>query len=131
MQLLLDTTSISISFDHLENWLYADWKGPQDLHSVQWGALEMLRLLKQEHCNKVLNDNRLVTSIWADAAEWGGRIWFPQMSAAGLKYFAWVYSPNVYSRLSTDLTLEQTVAAGPIVATFESIETARNWLRTV
>ncbi|MBC7447936.1 MAG: hypothetical protein H7330_07735 [Hymenobacteraceae bacterium] len=131
MQLLLDTSSITISLDHVENWFHAEWKGLQDLQSVQWGALEMLRFLKQEHCRKVFNDNRLVTSIWADAAEWGGRTWFPQMTAAGLQYFAWVYSPNVYSRLSTDLTLEQTTGDGPIVATFENIETARNWLRNV
>ena len=131
MHLLLDTPSISISFDFQENWLYAEWKGEQNMESVQWGALEMLRLLKQEHCHKVLNDNRLVTSIWSDASEWGGKIWFPQMAAAGLHYFAWIYSPNAYSRLSTDLTLQYTPETGPIVATFDSIETARNWLRNV
>ena len=131
MHLLLDTPSISISFDFIENWLYAEWKGPQDLESVQTGAREMLRLLQLERCHKVLNDNRRVTTIWSDAAEWGGQIWFPQMAAAGLQYFAWIYSPNAYSRLSTDLTLQYTDATGPIVATFDHIDTARNWLRNV
>ncbi len=131
MQVLLDAPYITISFDHLENWLYANWKGPQDLQSVQTGALEMLRLLQEERAHKVLNDNRLVTTIWSDAAEWGGTIWFPQMAAAGLQYFAWVYSPNAYSRLSTDLTLQHTADSGPIVATFDNIETAGNWLRNV
>ena len=131
MFLLLDTPSISISFDSVERWLYAEWKGPQDLQSVQWGALEMLRFLKQEGCSRILNDNRLVTSIWADAAEWGGRIWFPQMVDAGLQYFAWIYSPNAYSRLSTDLTLAHTTADLPLVATFDNLEAAAAWLRTV
>ncbi len=128
MILLLDSPSISISFDSIEHWLYAEWKGSQDLHSVQQGALEMLRLLAQERCSKVLNDNRLVTTIWADAAEWGGRVWFPQMVDAGLQYFAWVYSPNAFSRLSTDLTLAHTGQL-PHVATFDNLETAADWLR--
>ena len=131
MSLLLDTPSISISFDSVENWLYAEWKGPQNLQSVQWGALEMLRLLEQERCYRVLNDNRLVTTIWADAAEWGGRVWFPQMTAAGLYYLAWIYSPNTYSRLSTDLTLAHTTGELPVVATFDNIEAAADWLRNV
>ncbi len=129
MQLLLDTPSIAISFDSIEKWLYAEWKGPQDVRSVQWGALEMLRLLEQEQCAKVLNDNRLVTTIWADAAEWGGKVWFPQMTDAGLRYFAWVYSPNAYSRLSTDLTLAHTTGELPHVATFDNLEAAADWLR--
>lgn len=127
MHLLLDTPSISISYDYTNSWLYANWKGDQTLESVQWGALEMLRLLRDQRNHKVLNDNRLVTSIWSDASEWGGKIWFPMMADAGLQYFAWVYSPHLYSRLSTDLTLRYTTS--PIVATFDSIETAANWLR--
>ena len=63
MQLLLDTTSIAISFDPDNQWLYAEWKGPQDVQSVQTGAMEMLRLLRETGGHKVLNDNRLVTSI--------------------------------------------------------------------
>ena len=65
--------------------------------------------------------------MWSEAAEWGGRVWFPVMEAAGLEYFAWVYSPNVYSRLSTDLTL-QFAPAGSVVATFDDRATAQAWL---
>ena len=71
-------------------------------------AREILRLLVQQRCHKVLNDNTRVTSMWSEAAEWAGKEWFPAMTAAGLHYFAWVYSPNLYSRLSTDLTLQFT-----------------------
>ena len=88
----------------------------------------MLRLLAQQRTHKVLNDNSQVTSMWSDAAEWGGRIWFPQMVAAGLDFFAWVYSPNLYSRLSTDLTLQYTPGVRPVVATFDDLETAKAWL---
>ena len=129
LQTLLEAPHITIAYDHLDDWLLADWHGDQNLESVQHGALEMLRLLAQQRTHKVLNDNSQVTSMWSDAAEWGGRIWFPQMVAAGLDLFAWVYSPNLYSRLSTDLTLQYTPGARPVIATFDDLETAKAWLR--
>jgi hypothetical protein len=127
LQTLLEEPHIIISYDHLNEWIYADWRGDQDLNTVQHGALEMLRFLLQQRCRKVLNNNTGVTSMWSEAAEWGGKEWFPAMTAAGLQSFAWVYSPNVYSRLSTDLTLELAVG-NPVVATFDDIETATAWL---
>ena len=127
LQILLEESHILIAYDHANQWLYADWRGDQNLTTVQHGALEMLRLLTEQRCLKVLNNNTAVTSMWSAAAEWGGAVWFPSMVAAGLQYFAWVYSPNVYSRLSTDLTLQFT-ANNPVVATFDELDTAKAWL---
>ncbi|TLM94212.1 hypothetical protein [Hymenobacter jeollabukensis] len=127
LRLLHQDAVISISYDYTNDWLYVDWQAEQDAFSVQAGALKMLELLRQERARKVLNDNRRVQTIWADASEWGGKVWFPLMAEAGLEYFAWVYSPNVYSRLSTDLTLQHT--SKPVVMTFDSIDTASAWLR--
>ena len=127
LQVLLKESYITISYDHVNDWLFADWQGDQDLASVQHGALEIQRLMQLQRCHKVLNDNTNVTSMWSEAAEWGGKVWFPSMTAAGLQYFAWVYSPNLYSRLSTDLTLQFT-GNRPVVATFDEIETAKAWL---
>ena len=127
LQLLLHEPHLNISYDHLNEWLYADWQGDQAMGSVQQGGADMLRLLKQQRCHKVLNDNRQVTSMWSEAAEWAGKDWFPAMMEAGLQYFAWVYSPNVYSRLSTDLTLQFT-HGNAVIATFDDVDTARAWL---
>ena len=128
LQTLLEEPHITIAYDHLNEWLLADWHGDQDLASVQRGALDMLRLMSEQRCHKVLNDNTGVTSMWSEAAEWGGKVWFPAMTEAGLRYFAWVYSPNVYSRLSTDLTLQFT-EGNPVVSTFNDLETAKAWLK--
>ena len=128
LQTLLEDPHVTISYDHSNDWLYVNWHGDQDFVSVQQGGSDILRLLRQQRCHKVLNDNTLVTSMWSDAAEWAGKEWFPAMTAAGLQYFAWVYSPNLYSRLSTDLTLQFAVG-NPIVATFDDIETAQAWLK--
>lgn len=127
LQLLLDHPHLTISYDHLNEWLYADWQGEQSLSTVRQGGHEVLRLLRQQHCHKVLNDNRHVTGMWSDAAEWAGKELFPALMEAGLHYFAWVYSPNVYSRLSTDLTLQFTHGQA-VIATFDDIDTARAWL---
>ncbi|UOQ78700.1 hypothetical protein MUN84_09280 [Hymenobacter sp. 5516J-16] len=127
LRLLHQDEHISIYFDYSNDWLYADWTGDQSGESVKAGALRMLDLLRQEQCHKVLNDNRRVTSMWLDASEWGGTEWFPAMAEAGLEYFAWIYSPNVYSRLSTDLTLQHTTR--PVVLPFDNPETAESWLR--
>ena len=127
LQLLSNEPYLAISYDHSHEWLYAEWQGDQDLASVQQGAGHLLRLLQQQRCSKVLNDNRRVTSMWSEAAEWGGREWFPAMTEAGLQYFAWVYSPNVFSRLSTDLTLQFT-EGNAVVATFDDLTTAAAWL---
>ena len=127
LQILLEDPHITIAYDHLNEWLYADWHGEQDLASVQHGALEVLRLMQQQRCHKVLNDSTRVTNMWSEAAEWGGKGWFPMITAVGLQYFAWVYSPNLYSRLSTDLTLQFTTSSS-VVATFDDIDTAKAWL---
>jgi hypothetical protein len=118
---------IQIAYDDANHWLYADWQAEQDSFSVQAGALKMLDLLRQEKARKVLNDNRRVHTTWADAAEWAGRVCFPLMAEAGLQFFAWVYSPNVYSRLSADLTLQHTTI--PIVRAFDNLGSAQDWLR--
>ncbi|MBF9236335.1 hypothetical protein I2I05_02900 [Hymenobacter sp. BT683] len=128
LQTLLDNPHVTISYDHLNEWIYADWHGNQDLASVQHGCREMLRFMVECRSSKVLNDNTRVTSMWSEAAEWGGTEWFPAMTDAGLKFFAWIYSPNVYSRLSTDLTLQFTPDA-PVVGTFDDIATAQAWLK--
>jgi hypothetical protein len=130
LQLLLDQPHLAISYDHLNEWLYADWRGSQNMSTVQQGGHDLLRLLGQQRCHKVLNDNRHVTSMWSEAAEWAGKDWFPAMWDAGLRYFAWVYSPNVYSRLSTDLTL-QFAPGNVVVTTFDDVDTARAWLAQV
>ncbi|WP_046244913.1 hypothetical protein [Hymenobacter terrenus] len=127
LQTLLEEPHITIAYDHENEWIHADWHGNQDLASVQHGALQILRLMQLHRTHKVLNDNTRVTSMWSEAAEWGGKEWFPAMAAAGLEYFAWVYSTNVYSRLSTDLTLQFTVGKS-VIATFDDIETAKAWL---
>lgn len=90
----------------------------------------MLHCLKLYHCRMVLNDNTHVTSIWDDASEWVAVDWFPRMHKAGCRLFAWVYSPNLYSKLSADKTLGYGVRS-VIATTFDSRNTALAWMRAM
>ena len=127
--LLFAEKNIQIFYDDQEEWLYVNWVGFQTVTSVMAGCEKMLEYLKAYKCSKVLNDNSLVDGIWSGAARWGADSWFPRMREAGLEWFAWVYSPSVLSRLSTDKTLS--LMEPDYIKTFDDPEKARNWLRTV
>jgi hypothetical protein len=87
----------------------------------------MLDLLEEHRCTKVLNDNTHVVGSWSEAAEWGAEFWFPAMMKAGLKHFAWIYSPEVFSKLSTDKTID--LSGQNIFGTFNDKEEASQWLK--
>ena len=126
--LLLETAHLTVADNPAAGWLHADWRGPQNMATVQHGGGELRRLLAAQGHHKVLNDNTRVTTMWSEAAEWAGRDWFPAMEAAGLRYFAWVYPADVFASLSIDLTL-QFASGGVNIATFGSLAQAETWLR--
>ncbi|QNF33737.1 hypothetical protein HUW51_13775 [Adhaeribacter swui] len=129
-KLFLFDPHINISYNTVTDILYADWTGNQTKESVIDGCEKILYYLQKEKCKKVLNDNTRVSSIWSDAAEWVAVDWFPRMHQAGCSFFAWVYSPNTYSRLSTDATLSFNIR-DVMAITFDSFENAESWLKAV
>ena len=129
MQIITEESFITISYSTKNEWVYANWVGEQNLESIQKGCNQLLFALQALGYQKVLNDNRGVTNHWADAAEWVGCDWFPEMVQAGLKYFAWVLPLNFDSRVSTELTIYYT--KDPVIATFDSLEEAKCWLKNI
>lgn len=121
---------LGIYYHFLHDWIYADWTGEQTKESVQQGCELILQFMKAENCSKVLNDNSHVTSNWLEAAEWVALDWFPRMDAAGLKYFAWVYSPHTFSRLAADEALSFNSSTSNIIP-FDDLNTAKAWLKSV
>ena len=121
---------ITIHYNAIDDILYSDWTGDQTKESVQDGCEKMLHFLKLYKSAKVLNDNTHVTSIWSEASDWVATDWFPRMSAAGCKFFAWVYSPNIYSKLSADEALKFGTR-NIITITFQDKDTAAAWLKVM
>jgi hypothetical protein len=127
-RILYDTPTLIIAHDVLANELRLDWQGNPTDEQVMEGALQLLALLQQERCQKVLNDNTHMQGLWADAARWGGEVFFPQLYAAGCRYFAWVQSRERYSQLSAELAVQHT-SAGIVFMFFRDPATAGEWLR--
>ena len=121
---------ITIDYDQQQHWLYADWIGYQTEGSVMAGCEKMLEALVQFKVTRILNDNTRVLGIWTPAAVWVGADWFPRMKAAGLKHFAWVYSPSILSQVSTNESIKSTPLPD-IINTFYNIEEAREWLKAI
>lgn len=126
-QFFFSDSFISIELREAENFIYVDWKGYQTENSVMTGCEKMLEALQQFNLGKVLNDNTNVLGIWTPAAKWVGENWFPRMEKAGLRQFAWVYSPSRMSQVSTDVAIEATPVP-QVIQTFYNIDEARRWL---
>jgi PAS domain S-box-containing protein len=120
---------IRISFNSENKRLDVDWIGYQNLDTVQNGGMIMLEMLRINHCSKVLNDNTNVLGSWSEAADWAGTIWFPLMEKAGLKDFAWVYSPSMFSRLAAEKSVD--IAIGNVTTQFfTDLQAAEEWLNS-
>jgi PAS domain S-box-containing protein len=121
---------ITIFQDKDNDWLEVDWKGFQTVEAVKAGGLKMLEMLKAGGFDKVMNDNSNVTGTWSEASDWAGQEWFPMMDEAGLRYFAWVYSPSAFSRLSAEKAVDVKIG-NAVVQFFSDVSEARNWLRNL
>jgi PAS domain S-box-containing protein len=118
---------ITISCPAGSDTMYVDWMGHQDMHSVKHGGKLMIEYLGRNCCSKVFNDNRKVLGTWSEASDWAAEIWLPQMELAGLKYFAWVFSPSAFSQLSAVKSVENDEKKAEI-AFFSDAEEATHWL---
>ena len=118
---------LTLSYDYVNNWLYADWQEQQSPATVQAGSELLLQYLKDKECHKILNDNTRVLGSWTPATEWIRLNLFEQLAKAGVVYTAWVHSPNCFSRYTADLILQQ--VDSPTVVTFNDLPAAYIWLQ--
>lgn len=119
--------AVTIIYNDAEQRLDADWTGFQDLGTVQHGCLKLHEMLSRFKVTKILNDNSHVQGTWSDASDWVGAVWFPMMEQAGLRQFAWVYSPAAFSQLSAQKAVE--LSYGSVTTHFfTDINLASAWI---
>jgi hypothetical protein len=127
----LDTAPfLDIFYDPDDQILYADWKGYQSFDTGTAGCGRILECVAKYQVSKILNDNTYVRGLWMDAAELAARIWFPRLKQAGMRRFAWVYSPAKFSRISTDAALAAMDPEAFGVEVFFTREDTVAWLRS-
>lgn len=107
-EILFRETYIVIEYNHVEDWLYVNWRGYVNYETVTAGCEKMLHYMVERSCYKILNDNTNVEGIWSGASKWVGKDWMPRMRASGLQCFAWVQSPSALSQMSTEKALKHT-----------------------
>ena len=127
LRLLHTESYLTLSYDYVNKWLYADWQEQQELSAVQAGCELLLHYLQDKECHKLLNDNSRVLGSWTTATEWVKLDSFQQLATAGVAYIAWVHSPNCFSRYTADFLLQQ--VNSPTVATFDDLPAAYAWLQ--
>ena len=121
---------LQIECNEAQGWVEVNWTGYQHLESVQNGGLRMLEVLRSSGLTKVLNDNREVLGNWSEASDWAGKVWFPMMIEAGLRDFAWVFSPSIFAQLAAQKSVD--VSDGKAnVRFFHDMEEAKRWLSGV
>lgn len=124
MEILSKEFNLQVNYNAREHYLYCNWIGFQNEEHIKHGGATILKILKEKKCSKVLNDNTLVSGPWQNAADWVSNIWFPAMAEAGLKHFAWIFSPNLFAELSA----KKAMPTSGMVKSFNKIEEAQEWL---
>jgi hypothetical protein len=129
IELLVETPSLSISYDRSNQWLYLDWCGDLTLRSVQHSCALVAKYFSIQNCTRILNDNTNVTSITSDVGIWLAIECMPHIEAAGVEYMAWVHSSNIDAQACTDVALFDLMT--PIIALFNDVASAYSWLRSI
>lgn len=118
---------LDISYDQKHEMLEANWTGFQNLETVKEGCKIMLTMLSKNSCSLVLNNNSEVAGNWSEAVDWVNQTWFPAMKQAGLKKFAWIFSPSTFARMSAMKTLDGE-GNNTITRFFTELNEAKYWL---
>lgn len=129
IDLLTETSSLSISYDRANQWLYLDWCGDLTLQAVQQSCQLVAKCFLAQKCTRILNDNTNVTSITSDVGIWLATDYLPYIEAAGVEYMAWVHSSSIDTQACTDVALYN--ISTPVVALFNDLASAYSWLRAV
>lgn len=118
---------VTIVYNASKHRLEVDWTGYQNMESVKHGCLQMLEMLKVNKCCKVINDNTNVSGTWSEASEWAGKEWLHLMEQAGLRYFAWIFSPSAFAQLSARKVVDM-MEANVVTHFFNSTQEAEDWI---
>ncbi|RSK37233.1 hypothetical protein [Hymenobacter metallilatus] len=124
--ILFDKPFLLLTYDAVNCWLHAQWRGHLTLEVVREGSEKVLELVQTHRYQRLLNDNTRVTLLDLTEEEQQGYQIMHLLFEAGLHYLAWVYAPVAQGRSYADNSV---AAAGwPLVLTFEEYELAAEWL---
>jgi len=126
LQLLHQTTCLTIYYDQCNDWLYLEWEGELTLLLVQEACDALGTCVLRRPYARVLNSNEQVTGITWDVAAWLATDFLPHLPLAGVERVAWVYAPSLRGQHIVYLLLRQ--LPGPLIDAFANVADAVAWL---
>ena len=88
-----------------------------------------LECFVEKKCVKWLSDDRKQHHITPEDNDWGDRSWGPRMIEAGFKFWAVVPPAKGLGKIQIKRFIEEYAARGVTVETFDTPESALEWLR--
>jgi hypothetical protein len=122
-----DSSTCRLTYDEVNRWLRATWRGYVDPIEAIRGAEAYLQYAAQTPSPYLLNDNTQLQGPWFDSLDWLAEVWVPQASVLGLRYVAHVPQADRHSdilprQLSKDIPFELQI--------FDNLVDAQHWLQT-
>ncbi len=126
IELVFKNDYLNIRYCKEPSFLISEWSGVLDAARAKEGCMLVLEHVKKHPTARLLNNNQQVTGHYPGAIDWAGKIWISSLYDAGLRYFAWVYSPEFYTQVGTDEIIS--MSSKVTINTFFDIVTAMDWL---
>jgi hypothetical protein len=127
LTVLFERPYLILTYDAANGWLHAQWRGRLTLDTIREGSEEVLRLVRANRYQRLLNDNTLVTLLDLTEEEQMSYQIMHLLFEAGLHYLAWIYAPVDQGRSYAEKSVA--VAGWPLILTFEEFASAAEWLR--
>ncbi|MDB5262497.1 MAG: hypothetical protein JWQ14_1778 [Adhaeribacter sp.] len=109
------------------SYIHVNWIGIQSVETIMMGATQLLNMLRQESCPKILNSQKELIGPWEDGALYLGSKWAPHASLLGVLHFAQVLPPGIYGQRSFQ-HFYQLAQKHFQIETFTTDEEAEAWL---
>ena len=130
-EVMYDQPHITIAYDKHKKVMITDWKGVLTLEQIKDGGLKMIDIFQKTQGDKVLNSNLNLKGGWPTGVEWAAKVWAPAILEAGVKYFAWIQSPDNYAGGSSAKRMKGKIASeekDEIFVKFYDVESGWEWL---
>ena len=124
----LNKVFLTLEYDPINSWHYANWIGYASTDNVKDGACAYLDLMRQIPCPYFLNNNQELVGPWDKANDWLQAVWVPQARDLGLRYMAHVLAPNIAAALSGQ-DLHRRIEGQFEMRIFGGVSKAQAWLR--
>jgi hypothetical protein len=121
-----DHSSCALTYDEVNQWLRATWRGYVDPVEAMKGAAAYLRHALRVPSAFLLNDNSQLRGPWFESTDWLAHVWLPQAERLGLRYVAHVVQTDGHHDI---LTLLEPTSLPFDLQLFQDLTDAQEWLR--